>query len=87
MKDSYKFWILMISGFFTLIMASTSPTIDGADSLIFMISVPFFVVLGIIFAFIYRYISRKISDSDIKGIAFSLLLFFMIAFNFLAFPM
>ncbi|SDR65793.1 hypothetical protein SAMN04515667_0053 [Formosa sp. Hel1_31_208] len=86
MKDSYKFWTLICSGFLTLIMAATLSSASAEASMMFMITVPFFMTLGVVFAFAYRFISKKINDMDVKEITFAILLFFMIAFNFLAYP-
>ncbi|WP_299338113.1 hypothetical protein [uncultured Psychroserpens sp.] len=86
MKDTYKFWILILSGFLTWMMTALLPDTGEGLSLLFMITIPLFIVLGIVFAFVYRFISKKIYDNDINDIIFGILLFFMIAFNFLAYP-
>lgn len=86
MKDSYKFWALIFSGFLTLTMTAFVPDSGGGAAMVFFITVPFFIVLGIVLAFVYRFISKKVNDHDIKGIVFSLLLFFVIALNIMAYP-
>ena len=86
MKDSHKYWILVISGFLTLIMTSYFPTEGGGASMIFFITVPFFIILGVVFALVYRLISRKVNDIDIKQITFFLMLFFLIVFALIAYP-
>lgn len=87
MEDKYKFRTLIFSGFITLAIATLLPQPSGGVNMIFIITVPFFAVLGIVFAFIYRFISKKVHDSDIKGIVFGIMLFFMIALNIMAYPL
>ncbi|MFT4611297.1 MAG: NhaP-type Na+/H+ or K+/H+ antiporter [Psychroserpens sp.] len=86
MKDSYKFWALILSGFLTLIMTAFIPDSGGGAAMVFFVTVPFFIVLGIVLAFVYRLISKKVNDDDIKGIVFSLLLFILMALNIMAYP-
>ena len=87
MEDKLKFRALIFSGFITLAIATLLPQPNGEANFIFLVTVPFFGALGIVFAFIYKFISKKIDDSDIKGIVFGIMLFFMIALNLMAYPM
>lgn len=54
--------------------------------MIFFITLPFFIILGVVFALVYRLISRKVNDIDIKQITFFLMLFFLIVFALIAYP-
>ncbi|MEM5566008.1 hypothetical protein WNY78_12875 [Psychroserpens sp. AS72] len=62
MNDSYKVWTLVFSGFLTLIMTSFFPDSGGGAAMLLFITVPFFIVLGIILALFYRFISKKVKD-------------------------
>jgi len=86
MNDSYKIWTLVASGFLTLVMTSFFPDSGGGAAMVFFITVPSFIVLGIILALFYRLISKRVIHQDIKGIVFNLLFFFMITLNIMAYP-
>jgi len=66
--------ILIIScGFLTLIMLQVLPVQGGGSSLIFVVTVPFFIMMSVILASIYFY-SIQPKTRKVKSI--SLLIFF-----------
>ncbi|WP_298900173.1 hypothetical protein [uncultured Psychroserpens sp.] len=85
MKDTHKIISLIVAGFLTVIMAAVVPTETGT-SMLFIITGPFFIVIGFVLAFLYKRLSRKIRDRDVKEITFMILMFFIIVFSVLAFP-
>ena len=86
MNDSFKFRTLVLSGFLTLIMTSVIPIEGGGAGMVFFITVPFFIVLGVILGIVYRFVSKKVFDTDVKQITFFLMLFFIVVFSLLAYP-
>ncbi|MCD2260657.1 hypothetical protein [Psychroserpens luteolus] len=85
MKDSYKIAILVFFGFLTLMMKPFVPVGGGGISLIFVISIPFLIVLGFVFAVVYYFISKK-KIARYKRIAFWLMLLTLITFSLLFYP-
>lgn len=84
--EKYKFWILLISGFLTPFLYYLFPVDGGGASIIFTISIPFFVFVSILFAFLYKKKSRKIEVKWRKNSLFAFLLFIITSSTFYSFP-
>ena len=84
--EKYKFWIIIICGFITPILIYLFPVDGGGSSIIFTISVPFFIIIALFFAFIYKRISKKTELKWKKNSAFSVFVFIIIFLTFYSFP-
>jgi hypothetical protein len=84
--EKYKFWIILISGFITPILIYLFPVDGGGSSIIFTISVPFFILIALIFAFIYKRISKKTEMKWKINFAFSGFIFTILFLTFYSFP-
>ena len=86
MKDSYKIATLVFFGFLTVMMRPFVPVGGGGISLIFVISMPFFFILGVLFAIIYYFISKRKASKKHKLITYWLMLTILIVFCLMAYP-
>jgi energy-coupling factor transporter transmembrane protein EcfT len=84
--EKYKFWIILICGFITPFLIYLFPVDGGGSSLIFTISVPFFIIISIFFAFIYKRMSKKIELKWKKNLVFSVFVFIILFFTSYSFP-
>ncbi|MFD2892812.1 hypothetical protein ACFS5J_12400 [Flavobacterium chuncheonense] len=84
--EKHKFWIILITGFLTPILVYLFPVDGGGASIIFTISIPFFIFLSILFAFLYSKISKKIELKWRRNIFFSFILFIILSLTFYSFP-
>ncbi|WP_298897418.1 hypothetical protein [uncultured Psychroserpens sp.] len=85
MKDSYKIVTLVFFGFLTLMMRPFVPVGGGGISLIFVVSIPLFIILGFIFAVLYYFISKKMM-TKYRHIVFWLMLLTLVALSLLFYP-
>lgn len=86
MKKHLKSIILILSGFLTLILSFFVPVGGGGVSLILILTIPFFIGLGIIFGVIHYFIVRKIMNIYYKNSIFFGMLFLIIILTFLWYP-
>jgi hypothetical protein len=84
--EKFKFWIILISGFITPFLIYLFPIDGGGVSIIFTISIPFFIFISILFAFLYKWMSKKIELERRKNLFFSFLLFIILGITFYSFP-
>ncbi|CAM3158007.1 APC family permease [Flavobacterium frigoris] len=84
--EKYKFWIILICGFITPILIYLFPVDGGGSSIIFTISVPFFIIIALFFAFIYKRISKKTEVKWKRNSAFSVFVFIILFLTFYSFP-
>jgi len=84
--EKYKFWIILISGFITPILIYLFPVDGGGSSIIFTISVPFFIIIALLFAFIYKRIAKKTELKWKMNSAFSFFVLSILFLTFYSFP-
>lgn len=58
----------------------------GGASLIFVLSVPILIVLGVLFGISYWYLDKKSDKKLLKNIVFSIFLFILLGLTFLFYP-
>ncbi|WP_046756129.1 hypothetical protein [Kordia jejudonensis] len=86
MKKHLKSVILVFSGLLTFILSLFVPVGGGGVSLILALSIPFFIVVGIIFGVIYHVFIRKMKNIYLKNSIFFAMLFLIIILTFLWYP-
>ena len=85
-REKYKPWIIIGSGFLTLLLMNLFPVNGKGVSLIFVLSVPILIGLSIILALIYDWRAKKIGSRKKRNILFSLSVFVIVILTFLFFP-
>ncbi len=85
-REKYKSWIIVGSGFLTLLLMNLFPVDGGGASLIFVLSVPILIGLSIILALIYRWQSKKIEIRWKRNLLFSSSIITLVVLPFSLFP-
>ena len=85
-REKYKPWIIVGSGFLTLLLMNLFPVDGGGVSLIFVLSVPILIGLSIILALIYKWQAKKIGMRWRRNLMFSSAVMTVIVLTFLFFP-
>ncbi|WP_107040411.1 hypothetical protein [Brumimicrobium mesophilum] len=85
-REKYKPWIIVGSGFLTLLLMNLFPVDGGGVSLIFVLSVPILIGLSIILALIYRWQAKKIEIRWKRNVIFSSSVLIIVLLTFLLFP-
>lgn len=86
MNHRLKTWLILLSGFLTGIFSFFIPVGGGGVSLIFVLTVPFFIILGIIFGVIHDIFVRKIRNIHYKNGIFLTMLAIIITLTFMWYP-
>lgn len=86
MNDQLKSIVILLSGFLTFILSYFIPIGGGGVSIIFTLSIPFFIVLGIAFSAIYYALIRKIKNIYYKNGIFLIMLLIIIILTFAWYP-
>jgi len=86
MNDRLKSILITLSGFLTFLLSFIIPIGGGGASMIFLLSIPFFIGLGILFGTIYYVFIRKIENSILKNGIFFGMLFLIIVLTFAWYP-
>ena len=86
MKDKLKSILIVCSGFLTFIMSFFVPVGGGGISLILSLTIPVFIMSGIIFGAIYYTLVRKLEHIILKNSIFFGMLFLIIILTFLWYP-
>jgi hypothetical protein len=84
--DKIKALTILISGFLTIILMNSFPVDGGGISLIFVLTVPFLIVLSLGLAVIYSWKTKKRASTKFKNIFFSISLLVITTLTFLLFP-
>ncbi|WP_420574851.1 hypothetical protein [Kordia sp.] len=82
MNDKIKTVSLLLSGFLTYPLSFIIPIGGGGASTIFLLSIPFFIVMGII----YHVFIRKIKNPYYKNGIFLAMLLLIISLTFAWYP-
>lgn len=85
-RAKYKPWIIVGSGFLTLLLMKLFPVDGGGVSLIFVLSVPILIGLSIVLALIYRWQSKKIEIRWKRNLLFSSSIITLVVLTFSFFP-
>ena len=85
-REKYKPWIIVGSGFLTLLLMNLFPVDGGGVSLIFVLSVPILIGLSIILALIYKWQAKKIEIKWKRNLLFSSSVIALIVLTILFFP-
>jgi hypothetical protein len=86
MKKEIKLLFLIFCGCLTLVMKLFVPVGGGGISLIFVISVPFLLGLGIVFSLIYHFLVIKLKSHKVQKIIFFWMLIILIGLSLLFYP-
>lgn len=86
MNDRQKLILIILSGFLTFFFSFFIPVGGGGASMIFLLSIPFLVGLGILFGIIYYAFIRKIKNRILKNGIFFGMLFLIIILTFVWYP-
>lgn len=86
MKGYLKTALIILSGFLTGMLSFIIPVGGGGISLIFTLTIPFFIILGIILGVIYYVFIQKMKNIYCKNITFLAMLFLIITLTFAWYP-
>jgi hypothetical protein len=81
-----KSLVLFVSGFTTLFLTLIIPIGGGGISLIFIITVPVLIILGIVFSLLHHFWISKFKSLALQKSFFILLLLILISLSFLFYP-
>jgi hypothetical protein len=85
-REKYKPWIIVGSGFLTLLLMNLFPVDGGGVSLIFVLSVPILIGLSIILALVYKWQAKKIEIRWKRNLLFSSSVIALVVLTFSFFP-
>lgn len=85
-REKYKPWIIVGSGFLTLLLMNLFPVDGGGVSLIFVLSVPILIGLSIILALIYKWQAKKNEIRWKRNVIFSSSVLIIVFLTILFFP-
>ena len=86
MNENYKAILISLSGFLTILLMQFIPVAGGGMSIVFIVTVPMFIGLGLIFGLIYHYQIKKMANVRLKKIIYSIFLIIMIGMSFCLYP-
>ncbi|MCH2195134.1 hypothetical protein [Kordia sp.] len=86
MNDQIKSIVIVFSGLLTWILSYFIPVGGGGVSLIFLLTIPFFIVLGSAFGMIYFALVRKIKNTYYRNSIFLTMLLIIIVLTFAWYP-
>ena len=86
MNDRQRLILIILSGFLTFIVSFFIPVGGGGAGMILLLSIPFFISLGIIFGIIYYAFIRKIKNRILKNGIFFGMFFLIIILTFAWYP-
>jgi len=78
--------LLFLSGFLTIFLKHYIPIGGGGASIIFLISIPILLILGILFSLGYYYFIDKIRNQNIKNSILIMLLCIIVGLSLYFFP-
>ena len=84
--EKYKFWVILICGLITPLLIFLFPVDGGGASLIFTLSVPFLIVITLLFALLYKRIAKKTDVKWKNNLVFSIFIFIILFLTFYTFP-
>jgi len=85
-RDKIKALIIFLSGLLTILLMNSFPVDGGGVSLIFVLSVPFLILVSLGLAIIYYWKTKKQASNKFKNIFFSISLLVVTFLTFLFFP-
>uniref|UniRef100_UPI00404A46A9 hypothetical protein n=1 Tax=Gelidibacter sp. TaxID=2018083 RepID=UPI00404A46A9 len=77
---------LFVSGFTTLFLTLIIPIGGGGISLIFVITVPALIILGLVFSLLHHFWISKFESTALQKSLLMLLLLILISLSFLFYP-
>jgi len=86
MNDNYKALSIFLSGFLTILLMQCIPIAGGGMSIVFIITVPMLIGLGLILGLIYHFGIRKMSNIKLKKIIYAVFLVLIIGMSFSLYP-
>lgn len=86
MSDKLKTKIIIFRGMLTIILMPFVPIGGGGISLVFVLSVPILIGLGLLFALIYHALSKRIKSEQIKNLIFVIMVLMLLVLSLLYYP-
>lgn len=86
MERKVKALIIFFCGGITLILKEIMPIAGGGASLIFVLSIPVLIILGLTFSLVYYVKINKLKSKFQKHGVFSLMLIILLGLAFLLYP-
>jgi len=69
-SEKYKPWIILGSGFLTLILMYSFPVDGGGMSLVFVLTIPGLIILSLILSLIYKWFAKKLDSLFKRNLLF-----------------
>lgn len=86
MNKKLRMAILLLCSIATFILKVFFPVAGGGASLIFVLSIPFLMVLGIVFALMDYFLIMKLKNLAIKNSLFIIKIIILISLSLLLYP-